>query len=227
MKQKLAYQLPNESKTNIKLWIALGIFLLAGLASAYIYRETLQNYIQHPATIPVGIAFFAIAILPALGCPVSILYGLTGAAYENWTAVAVVVSGITANATLIYLLAQRLLHKPVLNFLHKKGYAIPQASPKNEWKLVFITRICLFVPLTIQNYVLSLARVSFVPYILLAILMQGTYGSIVALIAGSAPLQKFVKELPYKTEVIYVAIGGMLVYGLLKYIRSMKQSKHL
>lgn len=131
-----------------------------------------------PSTLML-VLFPLIAILPLFGFPVSALMvpvGLTLAqAYGKVWALAYAMSAIAVNDTLAYWLARGFLRGPILRYLHKKNIKVPVVPKDQEVRVIALLRIAPGSPMFVQSYLLGLAKVNYVPYILLSVPLQAIH----------------------------------------------------
>jgi len=111
-----------------------------------------------------GIAFGTL-----VGVPVAPLYIALGAVWGLW-ALPWVALALLVSFTLSYLIAASPLRKLVEKFL--KGKKIPDLARVGAYKLTMLVRLAPGLPLPAQNYILGLARVPFMPCLILSLVIQ-------------------------------------------------------
>lgn len=120
--------------------------------------------------------FLAMALLPAVGVPLSFFSLTAGSVFGPQlgmpAVIALSLAAITFNMALSYVLATRLL-RPVLEALVVRlGYKLPQVDSGDVTDLIILLRVTPGVPFPAQNYLLGLARVPFGKYLLFSSLVQ-------------------------------------------------------
>lgn len=112
------------------------------------------------------LAFFAgIAVLPAVGAPLTAFTVVSGEAFAAQMTmggvIAAVLASIAANLALTYWLARFAL-RPVLSRLTERyGYRIPRVSAANALTVTLVLRLTVGPPFFMQSYILGLAEVPF------------------------------------------------------------------
>lgn len=142
-----------------------GLALLAVLGLSLLgpdVREALVlfiNGIQDP-----WIFFPLMAVLPVLGCPISVFLVPVGARYGLVPGLAIMAAVTPLHLLIIWLMARSFLRRPVEVFLKKKGHAIPEISPGNITPACFLIMVVPGPPFFIKNYSAALAGIPFSPY---------------------------------------------------------------
>lgn len=119
--------------------------------------------------------FLAMALLPAVGAPMSFFCLAAGSVFAPHLGMplvlALALAAIAANIALSWLLASRILHPPLQALLQRLGYRIPQARIDTVNDLIVIVRVTPGIPFAVQNYLLGLASVPFGRYMLISTLI--------------------------------------------------------
>jgi len=121
--------------------------------------------------------FTAMAVLPAVGAPVSFFSLTAGSVFgETLGMPLVVVCAVLAlqvNMALSYFLASRAL-RPLLEALVKRlGYELPPVASGDVTDLIVLIRVAPGLPFPVQNYLLGLARVPFGKYLAISGVISG------------------------------------------------------
>jgi uncharacterized membrane protein YdjX (TVP38/TMEM64 family) len=174
---------------------ALGVFvvLVVGVVF-YLYatgvkyaevRETLTNFVTWCANTNPIFYVLALAVLPYLGVPSSLIYLVAGSIYSNpaksvgWSAL-----GLALNLTLGYVIGTRWLRGPVTRWLDQRGW-LREVPPGEFGRLVVLTRIIPGPPLVAQNFFLALAGVPFGLYFILSLPLALLYAAGFLLTSGA------------------------------------------
>ncbi|RXK53441.1 DedA family protein [Oleiharenicola lentus] len=120
--------------------------------------------------------FLAMLLLPAVGAPLSFFSLTAGSVFGPQLGLPLVMvlslSAIALNMALSYVLASRAF-RPVLEALVKRlGYRLPQVDSGDVTDLIVLLRVTPGVPFPAQNYLLGLAGVPFVRYLVVSCLIQ-------------------------------------------------------
>jgi uncharacterized membrane protein YdjX (TVP38/TMEM64 family) len=119
--------------------------------------------------------FLCVAILPLIGCPASPLLVAIGIRLGTAYGMALVAAAYLVNFTAGYWLARGVFSAPLSRWLERRGQRIPSVSAADETQLILLIRITPGPPLFMQTYMLGLARVGFVRYLVLSMLVQMGY----------------------------------------------------
>jgi uncharacterized membrane protein YdjX (TVP38/TMEM64 family) len=214
----------SQRKRYFKVSVLLGLLFTAGagIIWTFMHWADVCEVLHHPEQIPGWLFFLGVCLLPAAGCPTTLLYGGAALAYTHEKALIVVLAGIAANMAIVYFLTHTFLRKWVETLLKRKHLTIPEINLKNAWKTAFTIRSMLFIPFSIQNYTLSLTKLSFLPYFIAGMLIQGAYAASIVLFTDN-----FIEHMPYKKEAFLLGGGAVLVYICTKKLIKRKRLKHI
>ncbi len=170
-----------------KLAVAAGVAGAIGLAVLYVvgWRTALDEalrlkaaLVEQMAAAGPGVFFTAMALLPGLGVP-NLTFALTaGPVFGERLGLPVVtllgLTALTINLTLTYWLARRWLRPGCARLLERFGYKLPAVESGDVTDLIVLIRVTPVLPFFAQNYLLGLADVPFVRYLLISVAIQGT-----------------------------------------------------
>lgn len=128
------------------------------------------------------VAFFtAMALLPAVGAPMSFFSLTAGSAFGTQLGmpmvIALALAALVVNMALSYFLASRALRPLLEALLVRLGYKLPQVESGDATDLVVLLRVTPGVPFPVQNYLLGLARVPFQKYLIISTVIAGSLNS--------------------------------------------------
>jgi uncharacterized membrane protein YdjX (TVP38/TMEM64 family) len=137
-------------------------------------------------------AFFtAMAILPALGAPISIFFLTAGSAFGEKLGMGPVIGlallAITFNFCLSYFLASRALRPLLQKLVVRLGYQLPQVGAADATDLIILLRVTPGLPFPVQNYLLGLAQVPFRKYLIISCIIVWSF-TIAFILFGDALL---------------------------------------
>ncbi len=158
--------------------------------------------------------FLAMASLPVFGFPISACYIYAGLAFHPMEASLVCLAALSVNMTVSYALTHSVLKKPIIKFLDKRGWSIPEMNDENQFRFTFLIRTIPGPPFFFQNLTLSLAGIPFWTYLWISLLTQGSIA--IAVILSSRYLSKD----PFGKGGI-ILIGLLLALFAAKAVRSM------
>lgn len=114
----------------------------------------------------------AAGILPLAGVPIIPLYLVAGAVYLPLHGLPVTL-GAMMISLLINLMVSHALARWLRPFVEKMvarfGFSMPRLGRLSVWKVILLVRITPGAPLMAQNYLLALAGVPLVPYLLVSL----------------------------------------------------------
>jgi uncharacterized membrane protein YdjX (TVP38/TMEM64 family) len=122
------------------------------------------------------VLFAALVVLPAFGCPASALLVLAGVTWgSNWRSCALSVFAMFLNMTWTYLVAAGPARALVARLLGRHWDRWRNLEHKDRIRLTVLLRVTPGVPLFLQNYVLGLVAVPFLPYIVISVPINGVF----------------------------------------------------
>lgn len=175
---------PPKRKLPVAKLIVAGVVVI--VAAALVLRgvkiEEVKVYVDRFVEVirdagPV-VFFLAMAILPALGVPLSLFALAAGDAFAaRMTMPGVIVTALAAmaaNLAMSYWLARHALRPPLSRLVAHYGYSVPRVTANNALGVTVIVRFT-GAPFFLQNYVLGLAEVPFGLYLLVSALATGPF----------------------------------------------------
>lgn len=120
--------------------------------------------------------FAAMAVLPAVGFPISAFNVVAGPVFGTMLGVPGVIAcgtlAIAVNLAGCYWMAAGPMRRVMEHLLKRLGYEIPELPGRTAWEIVLVVRIIPGPPLFLQNYLLGLMRVPFATYMLVSLAVQ-------------------------------------------------------
>jgi uncharacterized membrane protein YdjX (TVP38/TMEM64 family) len=122
-------------------------------------------------------AFFSgMAILPALGFPLSLFTLLAGELFAPTMTMGGVIAAafvaIAANVALTYFLARFALRPLIARLAARYGYTVPKATAENALSIAMALRLTPGPPFFVQSYLLGMAEVPFRMYMVVSMVCQ-------------------------------------------------------
>lgn len=146
-------------------------------------REGRQVLTEYP-----GLLFLSIAVLPAIGFPVSVLLVLAGFVFQSRYGMVggmvAVAAAITVNIVLTYEIARRFAPWFRGQF-EKRGYPLPEMLPGTALRVTILVRVTPGMPLFVQNYLLGLLKIPWRTYLLGSLPPQWVITGLVATGGGA------------------------------------------
>jgi uncharacterized membrane protein YdjX (TVP38/TMEM64 family) len=136
--------------------------------------------------------FLAMALLPAIGMPLSFFCLTAGSVFGPQLGMPLVLffslTAVGTNIAISYLLASRALRPPLQYLLRRLDYQLPQVQSGDVTDLIVLLRVTPGLPFPVQNYLLGLAAVPFLRYFAVSCLIAFPLNAAIV-IFGDALLQ--------------------------------------
>lgn len=176
---------PKKKLPLLKLAVAGGVLALIGAVAVYLYGlQEAMAFVTQVKTAAIKrvsdagplVFFGAMALLPAAGMP-NLAFSLTagpvfGQQLGTVPVIIYALAAITFNLTLTYWLARRWLRPWLTRALHRFGYDLPQVPREDLTDFTVILRVTPGIPFFVQNYLLGLAEVPFLRYVVISCAVQ-------------------------------------------------------
>lgn len=147
--------------------LVAAVLLARGLDLKALFAEVLASI---RAAGP-GWFFTAMAVLPAVGAPLSLFSLTAGSAFAGTLGMGLVIAlsllAITVNMALTYFLARRAVRPILEKLVVRLGYRLPVAGVEDATDLIILLRVT-GLPFPVQNYLLGLAEVPFGKYLVVS-----------------------------------------------------------
>lgn len=118
------------------------------------------------------LVFFTLAgALPTVGVPIVGFYLLSAGLYAPHTALLWLVYSVVLNLLLTYVIG-RLGRDWITRWLARSGRTIPQIPPKHRIWMTAAVRVMPGAPLIVQNFLLVMAGVPLVPFVLVSLPLE-------------------------------------------------------
>lgn len=123
--------------------------------------------------------FVALALLPAVGCPLTVFTLPAGSVFAPELGMPLVLLlvclSIGVNLAISYWLSRHLFRPWLIKLLAWMGYTLPEVSAQNHRVLVFLIRVTPGPPYVLQSYILGLAGIPFVTYFFISWIISSLY----------------------------------------------------
>lgn len=174
---------------DVLVWVRRAITVAVGgvvlyLAWALWDYQALLAWLERARPLPF---FGAIALLPALGCPMTPLFLLAGATFGVKLALIGTLAALAVNLTLCYWLARGKLRKHLVRALRRFDYELPDfgAPDKNPVRFTALTKLAPGIPGFVKHYGLGAAGVPFGIYLGVSMAISGAYAAALILLGES------------------------------------------
>lgn len=175
--------------------------------------QALMDWIARARPIPF---FTAMALLPALGMPLTPFYLLAGATFDARLALAGTLLALAANLTLCYFIGRSSLRPRLVALFERFGYELPDfdaeagKSARNTVRFTVLFKLAPGVPGFVKHYGLGAARVPFPIYLAVGLAASAVYAFPLIIVGDSL----FSHQLDRRSLVILVAIGLVIAVYL-------------
>lgn len=174
---------PNKRALLLKL---AAVVVVLGVAAVLVMRGVdLKGLLQQAlATVQQAgplVFFSAMALLPAVGAPLSPFSLTAGSIFGAQLGMPLVITcalaAITTNIVLTYFLASYAFRPLLEKIVTRFGYKLPAVEAGDAADLIVLLRVTPGVPFPAQNYLLGLARVPFGKYLLISCAVQWAFNA--------------------------------------------------
>ena len=151
--------------------------------------------------------FAAMAVLPAIGVPLTPLFILAGATFGPGMGLGGSLVALGLNLALCYWIAS-MMRPRLARLLSRFGYELPALAGKKQGALRFTlaAKLAPGVPLFVKNYSLGVAGVRFDMYFVVSMLTSGLYGALLILLGESL--------VRHSIGQVALAVAGMALLGV-------------
>lgn len=174
---------PNKRALLIKLAVVLVVLVAAAalLARGVDLKGLLQQSLAAVQQAGPIVFFTAMAVLPAIGVPLSPFSLTAGSIFGAQLGMPLVITcalaAIAFNIVFTYFLARQALRPVLEKIVIRLGYKLPTVEEGDAADLVVLLRVTPGVPFPAQNYLLGMARVPFVKYVLISCGIQWAFNA--------------------------------------------------
>jgi len=153
--------------------------------------------------------FTAMAILPAIGFPVTPFFILAGATFGVAVGLGGSLLALLANFCLCFWLARSALRPGILRLLKRFSVKLPRFDEGQQRALQFVLMVKFTpgVPAFAKNYLLGVAGVPFALYLVVSMVVTGLYAA-AFVVLGESVLEHDVSRTVLAAAVIVVAAVG-------------------
>jgi uncharacterized membrane protein YdjX (TVP38/TMEM64 family) len=171
-------------------------------------HQALVYRLRHAPPLPF---FLAMALLPAVGMPISPLFILAGASFGTALGALGSALALAANLSVCYGLA-RLLRRPVQRLQKRFGGELPQLARARQSPLRFTAAVRLTpaVPQALKSYGLGAAGVPFGPFLAASMAVTGTYAVLLIVLGESMLEHNLTRTLLVVAGLVVVAVAFAL-----------------
>lgn len=185
----------SRGRRGLLLKVAVAAALLVVVAVLVMRGVDLKGWIERGLGVLRSggpwVFFTAMALLPAVGAPLSAFTVSAGTVFAGQMGMGAVVAAallaVTINLALTYWLAAKALRPLLTRLVARLGYKMPEVAAADATDLIVVVRVTPGPPFIVQSYLLGLARVPFGKYMLISILTVWSY-SIALILFGDALL---------------------------------------
>jgi len=166
---------PSAKKGWLIKGVVLGVVVLGGVVLALRGVDFRGLIAQAMAVIRDAgpwAFFLGVALLPAIGAPLSAFTMTAGEAFAGAMTMggvlAATLAAIAVNIALTYWLARRAVRPLLERLLRRFGYSIPRVTADNALSIALLVRLTPGPPFFLQGYILGLADVPFGLYMIVS-----------------------------------------------------------
>lgn len=160
---------------KLVLLMAAVLIVVAMLARGYDLKALVDSGLSLLRTAGGPVFFLCMALLPAVGVPLSFFTLTAGSAFGPTLGMPLVtvlaLTAIGVNICLSYVLARHAFRPLVLRLVYALGYSLPPIAKGEVNDLIVLLRVAPGLPFPVQNYLLGIAEVPFWRYLAISCLI--------------------------------------------------------
>jgi uncharacterized membrane protein YdjX (TVP38/TMEM64 family) len=166
------------------LLIAVTVVVLLLLFRSIWDREAFMTALQDAPPIPF---FMAMALLPAVGVPLTPLLIAVGATFGIRIGLIGSLLALAANLVISYRIARSGLRPHLERLFARFEYELPNfdGQPRNALRFTLMVKFAPGVPAFVKNYGLGVAGVPFTLYFVASMLITGVYSALLVVVGES------------------------------------------
>ncbi|MGN6110920.1 MAG: hypothetical protein ACTHU0_37815 [Kofleriaceae bacterium] len=155
--------------------------------------------------------FIALAVLPALGAPITPLFLAAGATFGIHVGLIGTALALAANLALCYWIARSRLRGPLEALLRRFGHALPdfRAPGRSALRWTLALKLAPGLPGFVKNYGLGAAGVPFPLYFGLSMLITGAYAAALVVLGESLFEHEVGRSVAVAVAIAAVVAGGV------------------
>jgi uncharacterized membrane protein YdjX (TVP38/TMEM64 family) len=156
--------------------------------------------------------FAAMAVLPALGFPLTPFFVMAGATFGARMGLVGSVIALSLNLAICFWIARSGLRKILLSLFARFNYEIPdfEREAKGTLRFVALVKMAPGVPGFAKNYILGLVGVPFWTFFVSSLLFTGVYAAALTLLGESLGEHDLTRTLTVAIVLLVLAIGVWL-----------------
>lgn len=126
-------------------------------------RDALVRWMSEASPVPF---FVAMAVLPAIGVPLSPFMMVAGATFGIWVGLIISIAAIALNLCIGYAIAHSKLRPRIESLFERFGYKVPDftAGGRSAWRFAAAIKLTPVLPASAKMYVLAVTAVPFPIY---------------------------------------------------------------
>jgi uncharacterized membrane protein YdjX (TVP38/TMEM64 family) len=191
---------------------ALVIALVLYLAWAIWDYEALMRWMEEARPVPF---FIAMALLPAIGAPLTPLFLIAGAAFGVTVGLIGTALALAVNLTICYRIGRGRLRRRLVSWLERFDYELPDYDASASRSIRSTIRFTTLVKVTpgppgfVKNYALGASRVPFGIFFAISMLTTGAYAAALIVLGESL----FEHQLgPGTIAILVVAVLAIVIW---------------
>ena len=174
------------------LLVAL-VVVIAGAAILWRFRDQLtvenaRHLVKELAEFGALPFFGAMAVLPLFWMPVSPFLILAAPMFGTAYGILGSLAALSLNMSIAWLLAGKLFRPFFERLVSRFGYSVPELPERQMFGIAFLLRITPGIPFTFQNYLLGLANMPYLRYMLVSV-PTSSFMAVAIILLGDAAMK--------------------------------------
>jgi uncharacterized membrane protein YdjX (TVP38/TMEM64 family) len=153
--------------------------------------------------------FTGMAILPAIGFPITPLFVLAGATFGRRVGLLGSFAALAVNLALCYFIARTGLRRWLARLVRRFDYELPDfaVEARGAWRFLIMVKAAPGLPQAVKNYALGIAGVPFWLYFGVSMLFGGAYAVALNVLGESLFRHQRVRSILLVAAVVVAALG--------------------
>lgn len=206
-------------ETRARIAIAIGLAGLLGLAAlfAFLDLETARSGAfaawSQLKSAPAPVYFAVVAVALFTPVPASFLFITAGPLYGIVPSLLWIAPTLALNTLGVHVIASSWLRPPLERFVARRDFTIPRLETRADQRL-FITliRITPGIPYFVQSWLIGLAGVERVPFIVITVLVQMVYATGFVVLGYSAFEGELALAIGAGVLLVFISVGARLIH---------------
>jgi uncharacterized membrane protein YdjX (TVP38/TMEM64 family) len=189
-----------------RVGLVVGLLVLALIAWMAWNHGLITRWKESASPLPF---FTGMAIVPAIGFPITPLFVLAGATFGRRVGLIGSFAALAVNLALCYFIARTGLRRWLARLVRRFDYELPDfaVEARGAWRFLLMVKMAPGIPQAVKNYALGVAAVPFWLYFGASMLFGGAYAVALNVLGESLFRHQGVRSILLVAAVVVAALG--------------------